>query len=153
MGKFAITSTNCLRPCARQLASSTLTPSGYAEVFDDEPSHICTGAGNAAERRLSTSAMFSPACWRPVKKSAMRRPSATETTPEVNTPVLSSSGARARCSTRMLVSSLCSTSPRATWQINSSWAGRIFSADSFAISHCVAAGRGMPRFCSSRSRR
>src|SRR5712692_6456774 len=57
-------------------------------------------------RCINTSAMFSPACWRPVKYSAILQPAPVETIPLVNTPVRSSDGSRASRSTRMLVSSL-----------------------------------------------
>ena len=48
----------------------------------------------------------------------------------------------------MEVSSLCTTSPCAAWRISSSSAGWSGTAVSATISHCVAAGSGMPRFSS-----
>ena len=45
-------------------------------------------------------------------------------------------------STRIDVSSLCTTSPCAAWRISSSIAGWIWTAVSFTISHWVAAGSG-----------
>src|SRR4030095_10118520 len=63
-------------------------------------SHIWIGAPRSAARRRSTSARFSPACFFPVKKSAMSRPSLRDTIPEVKTPLRSlfSLPARARLS-------------------------------------------------------
>ena len=51
MGKFAITITNCRATVREAVGCRILTPSGDAEVFDDDASYSCTGAGNAAERR------------------------------------------------------------------------------------------------------
>ncbi len=48
------------------------------------------------------------------------------------------------CSTRIPVSSLCSTSPCAACRMSSSDAALITSASSSAISHCVETGNGMP---------
>jgi len=80
----------------------------------------------------------------PVKYNAIFQPAAVEKIRLVNTPVRSSDGSRSIWSTRMLVSSLCSTSPCAAWRISSSCAGLITSAVSSPSSHCVAAGSGIP---------
>ena len=88
--------------------------------------------------------MFSPACWRPVKYSAIFQPCPVETMPLVNTPVRSSARFALQLNTRMLVSSLCTTSPCAACRINSSRAGLSNSAASSTISHWVAAGNGIP---------
>jgi hypothetical protein len=56
-------------------------------------------------------------------------------------------------STRMPVSSLCTTVPSAACRINSSRAGLITCASSSTISHCVAAGNGIPNWLSSCSSR
>ena len=69
----------------------------------------------------------------------------------VNTPVRWSPGSRSIFSTRMPVSSLCSTSPCAACRISSSRAGLISSAASSTISHCVDTGSGMPSRCSNPS--
>jgi len=58
--------------------------------------------------------------------------------------VRSSDGSRINRNTRMLVSSLCTTSPCAACRINSSRAGLSNSAASSTTSHCVAAGNGIP---------
>ncbi len=63
---------------------------GSFGTLRDSASHIWIGGGSSAARCFSTSAMFSPACWRPVKYSAIFRPSPVETMPLVNTPVRSS---------------------------------------------------------------
>ena len=56
-------------------------------MLRDKASHIWIGAGSSAARRRNTSARFSPACCRPLRKIAIRRPSRVETMPEVNVPV------------------------------------------------------------------
>src|SRR6266851_677960 len=61
-----------------------------------------------------------------------------------DTPVRSSDRSRASRNTRMLASSLCTTSPCAACRINSSRAGLINSAAPSTTSHCVAAGKGIP---------
>ena len=53
----------------------------------DSASHIWMGAVSPAPRRANTWARFSPACLRPVKKSAIRWPCCVDTIPEVNCPV------------------------------------------------------------------
>src|SRR5438309_1362633 len=55
----------------RQLASRISTPAANFGTFRDSASHIWIGAGSSTARRFSTSAMFSPACLPPVKKSAI----------------------------------------------------------------------------------
>src|SRR2546427_8094047 len=55
--------------------------------FRDKASHIWMGRGNSLARCANTSAMFSPACLRPEKNSAILRPSRVETMPVVKTPV------------------------------------------------------------------
>ena len=60
---------------------------------------------------------------------------------------------RAGDRTFIAVSSLWRTWPWAAWRISSSWAGSIDAAKRATISHCVAAGKGMPRLPWSRSRR
>jgi hypothetical protein len=71
------------------------------------------------------------------------------TTPLVNTPVRSGkmSASRSSDSTRMDVSSLCTTSPCAAWRFSSCSAGWRMTVSS-TISHCVATGSGMPRLFS-----
>jgi hypothetical protein len=94
----------------------------------ERASHIWIGGPNSEARCDSTSAKFSPACLRPVKKSAIFRPSRVDTIPEVNTPVRSdfssthsSVGPRAGIIARIfiVVSSLCTTSPYAACRISS----------------------------------
>jgi hypothetical protein len=112
---------------------------------------------------FKTSARFSPARWQPVKYSAIFRlmsvfcqshcPSLVAKMPLVNTPVRLSDGSRTSRSTRMLVSSLCSTSPCAACRISSSRAGLLNAAASSTISHWVAAGSGIPRLACRFARR
>src|ERR1035438_4680330 len=58
------------------------------------------------------------------------------------------SASRSSDSTRMDVSSLCTTSPCAAWRVSSCSAGWRMTAVSATISHCVATGSGMPRLFS-----
>src|SRR5262245_38698800 len=64
----------------------TLNSSGRFRV---RASAIWIGGPSSAARRRSTSARFSPACLRPVKKSAIRLPSLVATMPDVKIPVRS----------------------------------------------------------------
>src|SRR5262249_47504526 len=91
---------------SKAIRHHTLPSAGTSGTLRDSASHIWIGAGSPAARRLNTPAMFSPACWRPVKYSAIFRPSPVDTIPLVNPPVRSSTGSRASRNTRMLVSSL-----------------------------------------------
>ena len=68
-------------PCARQWPTMTSSFSGSLGTLRDSASHICIGAEQFAARSPSTSARFSPACWRPVKNSAMVCCCAVETMP------------------------------------------------------------------------
>src|SRR5260370_37156666 len=108
------------------------------------------GGGRPGGRCFSTSARFSPACLHPVKNSAIRRSWKIHTTPLVNTPVRSGemSASRSSDSTRIDVSSLCTTSPCAAWRVSSCSAGWRLTAVSATISHSVATGNGMPRLLS-----
>src|SRR5205085_1594556 len=83
----------------------------------------------------------------PGKYSAIWRPSWVDTMPLVNVPVRSSDASRTIDSTRIPVSSLCSTSPCAACRISSSRAALMTSAVSSTISHCVEAGNGIPSKC------
>jgi hypothetical protein len=57
-----------------KFASRISTPLGSFGTFRDNASHIWIGEGSSAPRRFNTSAIFSPACWRPVKNSAIFQP-------------------------------------------------------------------------------
>ena len=60
--------------------------------------------------------------------------------------VRASAGSRANLRIRMLVSSLCITSPSAACRMYSSYTGRRPIAAFSTNPHCVAAGSGIPRF-------
>src|SRR5215471_4076666 len=78
------------------------------------------GGPNSLARCLSTSARFSPACWRPVKYKAIFRCPVVDTIPLVKVPVRLSPGSRFILSTFIPVSSLWNTSSCAACRINSS---------------------------------
>ena len=113
-------------------------------MLRDNASHIWIGAGSPRARCFSTSAMFSPACFHPVKNSAMVHAPTIDTMPLVKVPVRLSPGSRVSRRIRMPVSSLCITLPCAACRINSSSTGRISFAAAAISSHCVAAGSGIP---------
>src|SRR5947209_3675007 len=141
-GKFSATSTICRLPCAIQFASKVATPAGLGELRESA-SHIWIGGGNSRARSFSTSAMFSPACLGPVKKSAMLCAATIETMPLVKMPVRLSLGSRVRRRIRMPVSSLCMTPPCAASQMSACSTGQNTFAAAAISSHCVAAGSGM----------
>ena len=104
--------------------------SGFRRLFGvlrDSASHIWIGAGSSCARCFRTSARFSPACFHPVKNSAMVHAPTSDTMPLVKVPVRLSPGSRINRRIRMLVSSLCITRPCAACRINSSSASRISS--------------------------
>ncbi len=88
-----------------------LNRSSKGTLFIDS-STIEVKTAKALARFASTSVRFSPACLRPLKNNAIRRPSRVDTTPEVNSPVRcflalpsTESSANAFCLARLPISS------------------------------------------------
>jgi hypothetical protein len=88
------------------------------DVLRESASHIWIGAGNPSARCFNTSAMFSPACFHPVKYNAILHAPTTDMMPVMNVPVRLSPGSRFKRRIRMPVSLLYITLNCAACRIN-----------------------------------